>query len=207
MTDTPRWFPSLAHASLANAVTLLNAALGIAGIVCAARSHPALALTCGAFALPCDVLDGYLARKLGTASAFGAQLDSLADATSFCLLPALIPLSMKAPWWVMPFAGFYALMGLVRLARFAVVGTSSAGDNERFEGVPTTFAAAMWQGAAAVALWLPRATRGPWIAAYFAVAGAAMVSSLPFPKRGWAARAMYVLVPAALASVWLRAMD
>lgn len=201
-----RWFPAVEHATAPNAVTLLNAALGVAGITCAARGHPALALTCGALAIPCDILDGYLARRRGAVSPFGAQLDSLADATSFCLLPAFASLALKAPWWVSVFAGFYALMGLTRLARFAVVGTRAVDGAECFEGVSTPYAAGLWQPAAALSLWLPTAARGPWLAAFYVVAGAAMVSSLPFPKRGWHTRVMYVVIPASALSVWARAL-
>src|SRR5262245_54616709 len=38
----------------------------------------------------CDALDGRVARLTGAASAFGAELDSLADVVSFGVAPALL---------------------------------------------------------------------------------------------------------------------
>ncbi len=49
-----------------------------------------------------DVLDGFLARKLRTASAFGARLDSIADLTFYAvLLLRLLPkLRLRLPKWI-----------------------------------------------------------------------------------------------------------
>src|SRR5205085_5134615 len=42
----------------------------------------------------CDALDGRVARLTGTASAFGAELDSLADVVTFGVAPALLAKSV-----------------------------------------------------------------------------------------------------------------
>ena len=66
-----------------------------------------------------DALDGWVARKTGTVSEFGARLDSTADLFFFgALLVRLLP----AHWPVMPRAlrGALAVMVLVRLAVYAV---------------------------------------------------------------------------------------
>jgi CDP-diacylglycerol--serine O-phosphatidyltransferase len=199
-----RLFPILGHANLANALTATNAACGLLGIFFAARAMPAHALLFGALAFPFDIFDGVVARRLGTSSEFGAQLDSLADAVSFVLMPAAMALAFGGPTYALLAALLYALAGLFRLARFGVVGTSTTGGREVFEGIPTLFAAAVLQPVAALALWLPEDARAPVLTAFYLLAAPAMVSSIPFPKRGLHTRAMWVMVPVALLAVWLR---
>jgi CDP-diacylglycerol--serine O-phosphatidyltransferase len=70
-----------------------------------------------------DMLDGRIARLTHTASEFGAQLDSLADAVSFGVAPALLAyvwalsLVPRAGW---PAAFLFTVCGVMRLARFNV---------------------------------------------------------------------------------------
>ncbi len=85
------------------------------------------------FALFFDTLDGRVARLTKTQSAFGLQIDSLADAISFGVAPAI--LVYKWSLWQRPFPGLvasyiFAAAGAVRLARFNVL---SMGD----KGAPT----------------------------------------------------------------------
>lgn len=65
-----------------------------------------------------DALDGWLARKTGTASDFGARLDSIADLLFYAvLLLRLIPVL----WRTLPTAIWYAVAGifLARLTAYA----------------------------------------------------------------------------------------
>ncbi|HEY4393839.1 MAG TPA: CDP-alcohol phosphatidyltransferase family protein, partial [Polyangia bacterium] len=76
------------------------------------------------FALFFDTLDGRVARLTKTQSAFGLQIDSLADAISFGVAPAL--LVYKWSLWQRPLVGLigayvFAAAGAVRLARFNVL--------------------------------------------------------------------------------------
>jgi CDP-diacylglycerol--serine O-phosphatidyltransferase len=82
------------------------------------------------FALFFDMLDGRVARLTKTESAFGLQIDSLADAISFGVAPAL--LVYKWSLWQMETAGLmvafaFAASGAVRLARFNVLSMGVAG--------------------------------------------------------------------------------
>ena len=69
------------------------------------------------------MLDGRIARLTGTQSEFGAQLDSLADAVSFGVAPALLAYVWalaavpRAGW---PAAFLFLVCGVMRLARFNV---------------------------------------------------------------------------------------
>ena len=199
-----RLFPVAAHANLANAITATNALLGVSGILLAARGAVFPAIACGALALPCDVLDGVVARRTGTSSAFGAQLDTLADAISFCLLPAATALALGVPAWVLAPAVFYALTGVLRLARFGEVGLSSEGGVACFEGLPTAIASGLFQAAAAAGLWLPPTPRAALLAATYTALGLAMISAAAVPKHGLLARSLYVVVPLAVAAVGFR---
>ena len=49
---------------------------------------------CIVFGMVCDALDGRVARLTGAASAFGAELDSLADMITFGVAPALLAKSV-----------------------------------------------------------------------------------------------------------------
>lgn len=68
-----------------------------------------------------DALDGWIARKTGTASDFGARLDSIAD-----LLFYGIVLFRLAPvlWQVLPVAIWYAV-AIILLVRLAAYGTAA----------------------------------------------------------------------------------
>ncbi len=85
------------------------------------------------FALFFDTLDGRVARLTKTQSAFGLQIDSLADVVCFGVAPAI--LVYKWSLWQRPFPGLvasyiFAAAAAVRLARFNVL---SMGD----KGAPT----------------------------------------------------------------------
>jgi CDP-diacylglycerol--serine O-phosphatidyltransferase len=82
------------------------------------------------FALFFDMLDGRVARLTKTQSAFGLQIDSLADVISFGVAPAL--LVYKWSLWQMETAGLmcsflFAAAGAVRLARFNVLTMGEQG--------------------------------------------------------------------------------
>ena len=82
------------------------------------------------FAMFFDLLDGRVARLTKTQSAFGLQLDSLADVISFGVAPALLMYQ-----WVLHRFGLGGLLAAfsvvacaaIRLARFNVLTTSDSG--------------------------------------------------------------------------------
>ncbi|WP_441291542.1 CDP-diacylglycerol--serine O-phosphatidyltransferase [Sorangium sp. KYC3313] len=81
-------------------------------------------------AMLADTLDGRVARMTRTESAFGAQLDSLADLVSFGVAPALLVYQ-----WSLHRLGLagvlggsvFAACGAIRLARFNVLSMGEAG--------------------------------------------------------------------------------
>jgi CDP-diacylglycerol---serine O-phosphatidyltransferase len=96
-----------------------------------------------------DSLDGRVARMTGTQTAFGAELDSLADMVSFGAGPALIVYewglrTLPSNRLAMAVAFVYAACAALRLARFNVqIGTI---DKRFFNGLPSPAAAAIVAG-------------------------------------------------------------
>jgi CDP-diacylglycerol--serine O-phosphatidyltransferase len=90
-----------------------------------------------------DMLDGRIARLTNTQSEFGAQLDSLADAVSFGVAPALLAYCWalqtvpRAGW---PAAFLFCACGVLRLARFNV--QRHVVDARYFVGLPIPAGAA-----------------------------------------------------------------
>ncbi len=82
------------------------------------------------YALFFDMLDGRVARLTKTQSAFGLQIDSLADVVSFGVAPALLVYKwslFQQGTFGLFMAFTFAAMGAVRLARFNVLSMGEGG--------------------------------------------------------------------------------
>jgi len=97
------------------------------------------------FAVLFDSADGRVARMTKTQSEFGVQFDSLADAISFGLAPAVVVYE----WSLFHFdllgmlvAFAYAACGAMRLARFNVMAKHENKTPQYFTGLPIPLAAA-----------------------------------------------------------------
>lgn len=122
---------------LPDLVSLLNLICGMGSIAVAAQSDSfGFALILLLIAAVADGADGYVARRF-KGGELGEQLDSLADAVSFGVAPALLiffQFGENDPL-VGIFSTFYAVCGVLRLARFnSTISTPKAG----FEGLPIT---------------------------------------------------------------------
>jgi CDP-diacylglycerol---serine O-phosphatidyltransferase len=122
---------------LPNGLTLINLFCGIYSIVLAARGNYDLAVrlvVLGGFA---DALDGRVARATGTGSRFGEELDSLVDAISFGLAPAMIMffavLNTQNWQWLLVF--IFTSCAVMRLARFNV--EQAGRKKSHFHGLPS----------------------------------------------------------------------
>ena len=134
-------------------------------------------------AMVLDSLDGRVARLTNTQSAFGEQMDSLADMVSFGAAPALIAYvwSLKGlgRWgWIAAFV--YCACAALRLARFNV--NTAVVDKRYFQGLPSPAAAALVAGSIWVATdlgWTGSKLAWPMfgVALY---AGLTMVTNVPF---------------------------
>ncbi|HUG39881.1 MAG TPA: CDP-diacylglycerol--serine O-phosphatidyltransferase [Longimicrobiales bacterium] len=120
-----------------SALTLGNLFFGVWAIVAATRGDFITAAWLIVLAGVTDTLDGRVARITQTGSRFGAELDSLVDAISFGLAPALVIYHIflqDGSWgWVAAF--FYTTGAVIRLARFNVEQAGHA--KVAFHGLPS----------------------------------------------------------------------
>ena len=91
-----------------------------------------------------DGMDGRVARMTNTQSAFGVQLDSLADVVAFGVAPAVViyEWALSGLGFMGVFSAFVFLVcGAVRLARFNVQAAEDDGASTHFTGIPIPCAA------------------------------------------------------------------
>ena len=162
--------------------TFGNAFFGFCSLIFAARGEHAIAAHLILFGALMDMLDGRIARYLGTTSLFGVQLDSLSDVLSFCCAPAFLYYSWLLSRWGLigaMISFLFVMAGMIRLARFNLIHDKQT---LFFLGLPTTMAGCFL---VTVLLNAERVTHYQ----YANVAGSLliialsylMVSTLPFP--------------------------
>jgi CDP-diacylglycerol--serine O-phosphatidyltransferase len=179
---------------LPSALTLANLFFGVWAMVSAAqgRFETAAWLIVGAAFL--DMIDGRVARYTATGSKFGEQLDSLVDAISFGVAPALIiyfQFLREGPWgWIASF--IYITAVVMRLARFNV--EQAGGAKAVFYGLPSPTAGSLlatFYPFSQTAFFANNLAGLPWadiMTGTMVVLGGLMVSHIPYavvPKFGF----------------------
>jgi CDP-diacylglycerol--serine O-phosphatidyltransferase len=204
--QSEKHFGMLRAFALADVITLGNASFGMAAIFLC-LNHVADQKTpylwCVFILLPlavvCDLLDGFVARRLSRRSALGADLDSLADIVSFGVAPAVLgfALGLRGLWDAIILIWFVAC-GVSRLARFNVTAMDLADERGKvryYQGTPITTSIIL-AGLLGMFYWLGWVDShipfgsfhiGPWefhpLAVLYAVNGGTMISStLRIPK-------------------------
>lgn len=161
---------------LPNVITGANLVVGMLAVIYAVQERFVTGALLILVAAILDRFDGKLARKLGSNSEFGKELDSLADLVSFGVAPAL-----TAYLWKLNDLGtpgillmiLFVLCGALRLARFNVMNVTG-----HFLGIPITIAGSF------VAIIVLAAGQSP---AYVSgllvfVLALLMISSIKIPK-------------------------
>lgn len=140
--------------NIPNSITCLNIISGCVAIVCAMHGDTPLwglaacewAYIFIGIAAVMDFLDGFAARLLHAYSALGKELDSLCDAVSFGVAPAMIVFNTLERSGVQPWLCWCALLipvaGVLRLARFNIDTRQSVS----FIGLPIPANAIFWIG-------------------------------------------------------------
>ena len=122
---------------LPNGFTLGNLLFGVWAVVSASRGNYSQAGWAIVFSGIMDALDGRVARMTRTGSRFGVELDSLVDAVSFGVAPAMIMyfavLNRESSAWLFSF--IYIACAVMRLARFNVEQGGRA--KTHFHGLPS----------------------------------------------------------------------
>lgn len=120
-----------------NAITCMNLLTGAAGCIFILTQSPHQGIWFVLLAGLFDFFDGFVARLLKVQSAIGKELDSLADAISFGMLPAtymyvMIQQAHDEPW--LKYVGLLiAAFSALRLAKFNIDDRQS----DKFIGLPT----------------------------------------------------------------------
>jgi CDP-diacylglycerol--serine O-phosphatidyltransferase len=170
-------------------LTLGNLFFGIFAIVAASRLEFRVAGVYVMLGGICDALDGRVARATNAGTQFGEELDSLVDAITFGLAPAIIMYFavLNRDGWDWTWVFVFAACAVMRLARFNI---EQAGTTKTyFQGLPSpaagiTLASYYWfsqswlynYGAVADLKWHV-------LLRYLMVALAAlMISNVPYPS-------------------------
>nr|WP_206072279.1 CDP-diacylglycerol--serine O-phosphatidyltransferase [Antrihabitans stalactiti] len=189
---------------LPSVITILALCAGLSAVKFALDDELSISLAMIGAAAVLDTLDGRIARLLDATSKMGAELDSLSDAISFGVAPALILyttlLEDSPTGWIV--ALIYAVSIVLRLARFNTLlddDTRPSYAREFFVGVPAP--------AGALIALLPIAAfeqwgRG-WWDGYYLVAGWTVLSAALIVSRIPTLAMKSFSVPPHLASVLL----
>ena len=126
--------------------TLGNLACGFFSILASSKGNFSQAGWLIFIAAVFDMFDGRVARLLGAESNFGIEMDSLADAVSFCAAPAFLMYFLvlhTQPLWGAPIACVYTCFGVLRLAKFNTMAHAGEGSKKYFCGLPVPAPAAV----------------------------------------------------------------
>lgn len=201
---------------LPNGFTLGSLFFGIFAIVAASRGEHVRAGWYIVTAAFLDMFDGRIARATNTSSRFGEELDSLVDAISFGVAPALMMYfaELNHTGWDWIFVWLYVACAVMRLARFNV---EQAGKKKVFfQGLPSPAAG----GTLATYYWFSQTTFYqqtiigdlPWqsILRFLMVALAfLMISNVPymawprFSLRNWSGRFGVLVFLAVISGLFL----
>jgi len=174
---------------LPGAFTSGNLLFGLWAVIEAARGNFTRAAYFVVLAGIMDVLDGRVARMSRTGTNFGAEMDSLVDAISFGVAPAMLvffhTFSRGGEWaWLLCF--LYVLAVVLRLARFNVEQAGRA--KSQFFGLPSPAAGMMlatfwpFSQTPLYARYLAAPIPEPlFLAVLMVVSSLLMVSHVPYP--------------------------
>jgi CDP-diacylglycerol--serine O-phosphatidyltransferase len=118
-------------------LTLGNLFFGVFAIITASRGDFRMAGIWVLWGGLCDVFDGRIARAANAGTEFGEELDSLVDAISFGLAPAVIMYFavLNRDGWDWIFVFLFAACAVMRLARFNIEQAGTA--KTYFQGLPS----------------------------------------------------------------------
>ena len=128
-------------------LTYMSLLSAFAGMILSGKGMHTAAVFCLMFCGICDAFDGTVARtkknRTEDEKAFGIQIDSLCDAVSFGVFPALLSVRMGLNGILgMAIAAIYSLCAVIRLAFFNVQEAkrqqAEAGKRKTYRGLPVT---------------------------------------------------------------------
>ena len=167
--------------------TFANALCGFLSVISALEGNFNVSALYIGLAACMDACDGRLARAFGCTSYFGAELDGLCDAISFCSAPPLLLYCFfQDQLGILGFMalGMYLCTGLFRLAKF---NTSPVQTNNYFQGLSTPVSAFFLASFIVNSDWLKN-NNFEWLLSpttltfVVIILSLLMTSSIPFPS-------------------------
>jgi len=185
---------------LPTVVTLAGLASGLSASLLVLQDRLLAACICILIGNVLDGIDGGLARRMNVSSAFGLQLDSLADMVTFGVAPSLLAYRYLSglglsPIVLWPVCVGFTICGALRLARFNLLPAKTSSRDSVGLTIPVAGAtvASSILVAYTHALLLP----GALFPVLLVFLGVLMVSRIRYPGLGAVVRARW------LASGWL----
>lgn len=164
---------------IADIASLLNAVSGMLAIIMAFYQNSILSALFLILAVVFDAIDGPLARRFPSPSkdVFGETMDSLADAISFGIAPAIIIFELfNTP--LMIIASILLLCcGILRLSRYNTIITEQEGPTKTFIGLPIPVSSFMLS-----LLLFSQIKQASLILIVMSVIAILMISTLEYPK-------------------------
>ncbi len=164
---------------IADIASLANAVSGMMAIIMAYYQNSILCAIFLVLAVVFDAIDGPLARRFpsNTKEVFGETIDSLADAISFGIAPAVIIYELfQTP--LMIIASILLLCcGILRLSRYNTIITEQEGPTKTFIGLPIPVSSFMLS-----LLLFSEIKQAILVFIIMAIIAVLMVSSLNYPK-------------------------
>ena len=145
-------------------LTYMSLLSAFAGMILSGQGMHTAAVFCLIFCGICDAFDGTVARtkknRTEDEKAFGIQIDSLCDAVSFGVFPALLSVRMGLNGILgMAIAAIYSLCAVIRLAFFNVQEAkrqqAEEGKRKTYRGLPVTSISMIYPVIALLQLFLP----------------------------------------------------
>ena len=145
-------------------LTYMSLLSAFAGMILSGQGMYTAAVLCLMFCGICDAFDGTVARtkknRTEDEKAFGIQIDSLCDAVSFGVFPALLSVRMGLNGILgMAIAAIYSLCAVIRLAFFNVQEAkrqqAEEGKRKTYRGLPVTSISMIYPVIALLRLFLP----------------------------------------------------
>lgn len=145
-------------------LTYMSLLSAFAGMILSGKGMHTAAVLCLMFCGICDAFDGTVARtkknRTEDEKAFGIQIDSLCDAVSFGVFPALLSVRMGLNGILgMAIAAIYSLCAVIRLAFFNVQEAkrqqTEEGKRKTYRGLPVTSISMIYPVVALLQLFLP----------------------------------------------------
>ena len=127
------WIHTIGPAGAVSLTSLLLAWIAI-GLAVTGSLRASVLCALGAFLL--DMLDGFVARRLGVSSEFGRQLDSFIDVINYSVYAAVLSIFYIAPGVLGWSVGFVIVAtGILRLIRFNIEGFTEDEPIKYYRGI------------------------------------------------------------------------